>query len=141
SQSCKAECPGVPHRYCLRHIVANINTAQGRHLSSTEEGLAFKLARSDSHETFARHMEKLRALNPDAADFLLTIPFEHWVTYAFPRSTFGNVTSNMSESASQWLGTELRSSDAVMLHFRYMLHLLKNINERRYSAYHKLHMF
>ncbi|ETV69095.1 hypothetical protein H257_15065 [Aphanomyces astaci] len=104
----KARNPG----YCLRYIVANINTAQGRPLSSTEEGLAFKLARSDSHETFARHMEKLRALNPDAADYLLTIHVEHGVTYAFTRSTFVNVTSNMSEFANQWLGTELRSSDA-----------------------------
>ncbi|KAF0709420.1 hypothetical protein AaE_012890, partial [Aphanomyces astaci] len=88
---------------------------------------------SDSQETFSRLMEKMRALNPDVAAYLLDIPIKHWVTFAFPRPTYDNVTSNLSESANQWLGNELRSSDAVMLHFRYMHHLLKDINERRYK--------
>ncbi|KAF0708651.1 hypothetical protein AaE_013124, partial [Aphanomyces astaci] len=114
----------------MRHIVANINTSLGRHLSSPEEALVYTLARSDSHETFERNLEKLTLMNSVVAVYLSHIPLKNWVTYAFPRPTFGNVTSNMSESANQWLGTELRSSDAVMLHFRYMHHLLKNINER-----------
>ncbi|CAK4500596.1 unnamed protein product, partial [Aphanomyces euteiches] len=45
--------------------------------------------------------------------------------------TYGNVTSNLSESANHWLGKDLRSSDVVQLHFQYLLHLLRNIMERR----------
>ncbi|KAF0746749.1 hypothetical protein AaE_008001, partial [Aphanomyces astaci] len=129
-KACNDVCPDSPHRYCMRHIVANMNSSLGRHLSSVEESLVYKLPRSDSRESFTRHMDKLQSTNAVVATYLSHIPVKNWVTYAFPRPTFDNFTSNLSESANQWLGTELRSSDAVTLYFRYMYHLLKNINER-----------
>ncbi|ETV66281.1 hypothetical protein H257_17249 [Aphanomyces astaci] len=49
----------------MRHIVPNINTSLGRHLSSPEEALVYTLARSDSHETFERNLEKLTLMNSD----------------------------------------------------------------------------
>jgi len=130
----------------MRHIVANINAQGGLRLPDDQVAAVYKLARSDSVETFERLHKKLHSMNScmllvmyvlydnlfvDAAEYLRQIPLEHWVTFAFPRATFDNVTSNLAESANNWLGEEVRSSDAVTLHFLYMLHLLKNINKRR----------
>ena len=115
----------------MRHIVANIRAKKGYYLSPEEESLVYKLARSDCIESFDKTGKILGDSNPNALNYLLELPLMNWVSCAFPRPTFDNVTSNLSESANNWLGSELRSSDVVNLHFNFMRHLARNVNERR----------
>ncbi|RHY19525.1 hypothetical protein DYB28_013331 [Aphanomyces astaci] len=130
-KACQQMCPHIPHRFCMRHIVANIK-ASGTYLTPEHEGALYKLARSDSQDTYDLQYNRVLKVNPGAALYVDKIPKVNWVTFAFPRPTFDNVTSNLSEAANSWLGEDLRSSDIVTLHFKYLMHMLKNINARRF---------
>ncbi|KAH9145568.1 hypothetical protein AeRB84_010517, partial [Aphanomyces euteiches] len=132
-KACNDVVPNIPHRFCLRHVIANIRSTKGLSLSSSEEALVFRMANADSSDTFDRLAETLACTNPGAFNYLTanTLPRTSWVTYSISMPTYGYVTSNLSESANHWLGKDLRSSNVVQLHFQYLLHLLRNIMERR----------
>ncbi|KAF0702007.1 hypothetical protein AaE_016184, partial [Aphanomyces astaci] len=135
--ACNTVCPQSPHRFCMQHIVANIRSTKGLWLTQAEEGLAYRMARSDSSDTFELLGQKMSEVNPGALRYLTNennLQRANWVTYAFSKPTYNNVTSNLGESANKWLGVDLRSSNAVQLHFKYLLHLLVNLNARRENA-------
>ncbi|KAH9110154.1 hypothetical protein LEN26_013836 [Aphanomyces euteiches] len=116
--SCKTVLPYCAHRFCMRHIVANIRSTNGASSADHFEELATRLSKTN--------MGAYRYLTNGSS-----LPRECWVTYAFVCPTFGNVTSNLSESANNWIGEEVRSSDVVQHHFKYMMHMLENVNDRR----------
>ncbi|KAG9408304.1 hypothetical protein AC1031_021544 [Aphanomyces cochlioides] len=144
-QAGKSVLPDCHHRYCLHHIVANIKSTKGHWLTSAEEVIVYLMARADSADTFHRLAQRLLEKNADMQCFqhsyfdctgayrYLTddtrLPRGNWVTYAIPQATFDNVTSNMSESADKWLGSELRASDVMAMYFKFLLHL-ENVNAR-----------
>ncbi|KAH9180098.1 hypothetical protein AeNC1_017258, partial [Aphanomyces euteiches] len=133
-KACMNVCPELSHRFCLRHIVANIRSAKDMSLTPDEERLVYRLATRSCRESFDNVSHKLLSTNPKAFKFLMneeTLPRENWASYAFSSPTFGNVTSNLGESANQWLGKDLRSSNVLELHFLYLKHLVENIVDRR----------
>ncbi|KAH9123064.1 hypothetical protein AeMF1_005855, partial [Aphanomyces euteiches] len=132
-KACTNVYPDALHRYCLRHIVANIR-AKGTHVPPDHEAIIYKIARADSNDTYTSLMEQLNRINPGAAKYLCEIDPTHWVTYLFTMPTFDNLTSNLADSANNWLGDDMRSSDIVQMHFKYLLHMLKNVNNRRSAA-------
>ncbi|KAH9106485.1 hypothetical protein AeMF1_017903 [Aphanomyces euteiches] len=74
--SCKTVLPYCAHRFCMRHIVANIRSTNGASSADHFEELATRLSKTN-------------------------------------------------------MGEEVRSSDVVQLHFKYMMHMLENVNDRR----------
>lgn len=125
------------HRYCLRHIMDNINRKGGK-LSIDERRIICQLARSDCENDFKLFRSELAASNPVAVEYLDGIEAKHWVKYkfreAFGLPTFNEITSNLSEQVNNWLGTELRSAkplDAFYLYFRKLSELA---SEKRQDA-------
>ncbi|KAH9150434.1 hypothetical protein AeRB84_006709 [Aphanomyces euteiches] len=63
-KACKDICPNNPHRFCLRHIVANIRANKKMWLTAAEENIVYQVANASSRDSFARYAEKLRTRNP-----------------------------------------------------------------------------
>ncbi|KAH9150167.1 hypothetical protein LEN26_004105, partial [Aphanomyces euteiches] len=120
-KACKDVCPQLSHRFCLRHIVANIRSSKDMSLTPDEERLVYRLATRSSRDSFESVSQKLLSTNPKAFQYMMneeTLPRENWASYAISHPTFGNLTSNLGESANQWLGKDLRSSNVLELRWR-----------------------
>lgn len=67
------------------------------------------MARSDCENDFLLFRERLRKIKPAAVAYLNTIKTQNWVKFSFHNqfnsTTFGEITSNLSEQANKWLGT------------------------------------
>ncbi|RAW20844.1 hypothetical protein PC110_g22713, partial [Phytophthora cactorum] len=70
-------------------------------------------------------VSELAESKSDAAEYLDKIDEKYWVKLKFREAlnlpTYNEITSNLSEQANNWMGTELRSAkplDAISLYFR-----------------------
>ncbi|RAW23671.1 hypothetical protein PC110_g19901 [Phytophthora cactorum] len=129
--------PEAGHRFCLRHIMDSINRICSK-LSNEERGSICQLARSDCQNEYDLFRSELAESKPEAAEYLDKIDQKHWVKFkfreAFNLPTYNEITSNLSEQANNWMGTELRSAkplDAISLYFRKLSELT---SEKRQMA-------
>ena len=67
------------------------------------KGLVFEVAKAWTVEDFAAAIEKIKAINVAAGNFLENIDRTKWARALFPAQRLGHVTSNMSESMNKWL--------------------------------------
>jgi hypothetical protein len=142
--------PRSVHRFCLRHIIENISKL-GHALSPEEKGFVFRMARAESEHEFASELASLASTRAKAAEYLRSIDREHWVTYAIherqetaqlaatdaPRlnyATFDEVTSNLSETANNWIGNDCRSSKPLHAFEDYMIKVVRQFALRRREA-------
>lgn len=110
----------------------------GKHesvLTLSEQAIVFAIARSECEKDFVYYRNKLAETNPDAAKFRDGIKKEQWVTYAFQDAhaspTYGEVTSNLSEAANNWIGDTCRSSMPLHAFEQYMINIVVLFAERR----------
>lgn len=126
--------PESGHRFCVRHIIGNV-AKQLSALTVDEQGYVFAMARSDCEKDYDYFKKKLAETHAKAVSYLDGIPKEHWVTYAFNEKynapSFDEVTSNLSESANNWLGDDCRSAKPLHAFEEYMIKIASTFAERR----------
>ncbi|OWZ07243.1 hypothetical protein PHMEG_00020386 [Phytophthora megakarya] len=129
--------PKSGHRYCLCHIMNNINR-QGAKLSIDERRTICAMARSDCENDFKLFRSELAASKPAAAEYLDNIDGKHWIKYkfieAFGLPTFNEITSNLSEQANNWMGSELRSAKPLNGFSLYFQKLSELTSDKRQVA-------
>ena len=67
--------PLVHHRYCLRHLVSNVNTNFN---SVALKNLVWKAAIANQVRKFVNTMDCIKNVNPDAYDYLKEVAQEKW---------------------------------------------------------------
>lgn len=129
--------PSSCHRFCLRHIVGNIEKL-GFVLTTEETGFVYEAARSDCENDWELAISQLRETRAKAAEYLAKIDKKHWVKYAiqdeYGCATYGELTSNLSESANNWIGLECRSARPLEAFSIYFMKVVDQLSERRNNA-------
>ncbi|OWZ00373.1 hypothetical protein PHMEG_00028451 [Phytophthora megakarya] len=122
--------PGRGHRFCVRHIMTNTESTTSK-LSPLEQSWIFKMARSECENDFKFYRSKLADTRSKAGEYLDV----HGVTYVFNETynqpSYDEVTSNMSESANNWLGNDCRSSYPLHAFERYFVKVVETFAARR----------
>ena len=67
--------PLVHHRYCLRHLVSNVNTNFN---SAALKNLVWKAATANQVRKFENTMDCIKNVNPDAYDYLKEVADQKW---------------------------------------------------------------
>ncbi|KAE8967337.1 hypothetical protein PR001_g28134 [Phytophthora rubi] len=129
--------PQAGHRFCLRHLMDNAQRS-GAKLTIEDRRLICQLARSDCENDYKLYFSELSASNRKAADYTSGVDQNHWVKYkyreAFGLPTFDEITSNLSEQANNWLGTDLRSAKPLDAFNMFFMKLSELTSERRQTA-------
>lgn len=110
----------------------------GAKLTNEDRRLTCQLARSDCENDYKLFFTELAASNPKAAEYMDNVDHKHWVKYkfreAFGLPTFNEITSNLSEQANNWLGTELRSAKPLDAFNMYFMKLSELTSDKRQMA-------
>ena len=86
--------PLVHHRYCLRHLVSNVNT----NLNSVAlKNLVWKAATANQVRKFENTMDCIKNVNPDAYDYLKEVADQKWTFVHDHGHRYGAMTTNLSE--------------------------------------------
>lgn len=129
--------PKAGHRFCLRHIMDNISRSKTS-LTSAERGIICAMARSDCENDFNLFRKQLGATKEAAVVYLNDIDPRHWVKYQFQEEfklpTYGEITSNLSEQANNWIGNDMRSSKPLNAFNFYFLKLGELLSGKRQLA-------
>ena len=98
------------------HIEKNVNTKFKTKLG----GKIWAAAKALHVEEFNKIMEEISDLHEEASIYLSEIPSATWTLSKCPRSRFGHLTSNTSESLNSWLCDErlVEPFDAIILFVR-----------------------
>uniref|UniRef100_K3WPC3 MULE transposase domain-containing protein n=1 Tax=Globisporangium ultimum (strain ATCC 200006 / CBS 805.95 / DAOM BR144) TaxID=431595 RepID=K3WPC3_GLOUD len=129
--------PSTGHRFCLRHIMNNINRL-GCSLTVNERRLICSMARSDCESDLKFFTNEMKKKKADAVVYLESINLKRCVKYKFQEefkiATYDEITSNLSEQANNWMGTELRSVKPLHVFHLYFLKLSEILSEKRQVA-------
>ncbi|XP_010681440.2 uncharacterized protein LOC104896391 [Beta vulgaris subsp. vulgaris] len=104
--------PNVDTRYCCRHIWS--------HFKNKFPGIVYRehfwmAVRSSTRHHFNMHMEKIKAINVEAFNYLEKIPTCHWSRHAFSTSSkYDMLLNNCCESFNNVL-REVRSKPILQL--------------------------
>ena len=91
--------PDASHSFSAFHIQKNVKAL----FKTSLKGLVFEAAKAWTVEDFAAAIEKIKAMNVAAGNYLENIDPTKWARALFPAQRLGHVTSNMSESMNKWL--------------------------------------
>ena len=86
--------PLVHHRYCLRHLVSNVNTNFN---SVALRNLVWKAATANQVRKFENTMDCIKNVNPDAYDYLKEVVDQKWTLVHDHGHRYGAMTTNLSE--------------------------------------------
>ena len=86
--------PLVHHRYCLRHLVSNVNTNFN---SVALKNLVWKVATVNQVRKFENTMDCIKNVNPDAYDYLKEVADQKWTFVHDHGHQYGAMTTNLSE--------------------------------------------
>ncbi|XP_030958317.1 uncharacterized protein LOC115980177 [Quercus lobata] len=86
--------PLTHHRYCLRHLVSNVNTNFN---SVPLKNLVQKAATANQVRKFENTMDCIKNVNPDAYDYLKEVHQEKWTLVHDHGHRYGAMTMNLSE--------------------------------------------
>lgn len=95
--------------------------------------LFWKAAYADTQGCFEACVVNLYQLKPSAAEYVLSIPHEHWATYAMQNRRFGHCTSNLAEIANSVLRQIRELPLLEMLDFLYR-HQMEKFYKRKSDA-------
>ena len=86
--------PLVHHRYCLRHLVSNVNTNFN---SVVLKNLVWKAATTNQVRKFENTMDCIKNVNQDAYDYLQEVADQKWTLVHDHGHQYGAMTTNLSE--------------------------------------------
>nr|XP_023873083.1 uncharacterized protein LOC111985661 [Quercus suber] len=88
------QAPLAYHRYCIRHLVSNVNTNFN---SVVLKNLVWKAATVNQVRKFENTMDCIKNVNPDAYDYLNNVGFKKWTLAHDHGHRYGAMTTNLSE--------------------------------------------
>ena len=86
--------PLTHHRYCLHHLVSNVNTNFN---SVALKNLVWKAVTANQVRKFENTMDCIKNVNPDAYDYLKEVDKEKWTLVHDHGHRYGAMTTNLSE--------------------------------------------
>ena len=86
--------PLTHHRYCLRHLVSNVNTNFN---SVALKNLVWKVATANQVRKFENTMDCIKNFNPDAYNYLKEVDQEKWTLVHDHGHRYGAMTTNLSK--------------------------------------------
>ncbi|XP_030922939.1 uncharacterized protein LOC115949803 [Quercus lobata] len=86
--------PLTHHRYCLRHLVSNVNTNFN---SVPLKNLVWNAATANQVRKFENTMDCIKNVNPAAYDYLKEVNQEKWTLVHDHGHRYGAMTTNLSE--------------------------------------------
>ena len=86
--------PLVHHRYCLRHLVSNVNTNFN---SVALKNLVWKAATANQLRKFENTIDCIKNVNQDAYDYLQEVADQKWTLVHDHGHRYGAMTTNLSE--------------------------------------------
>ncbi|XP_070035757.1 uncharacterized protein [Nicotiana tomentosiformis] len=111
--------PYAYHRYCVRHLKANI---QKVHPNKDLHDLMWMAATEHQEHKFRRHMESIRQEDERAYGWLIRHELDKWTLHADGEKIWGILTTNVSESFNGLLksGRGLHVTTMVRMSFKLM---------------------
>lgn len=129
--------PRAGHRFCLRHIMNKI-TKTTVMLTNDDRRLICEMACSDCENDYKLYHAELLQTKAGAVAYLDKLDQRHWVKFQYQEvlnmPTYGEITSNLSEQANNWMGNEMRSSKPLDAFHMYFLKLGQLLSGKRQIA-------
>lgn len=120
--------PSATYSYCSKHRYDNLRVSYGEIVAQRFWGCAY--AKTES--AFDRVLAEIKELNGEAAEYILKLPRERWVSYAVKSARYGHITSNIQESQNTaWLSAH--DLPAVYT----MLSIWNNLGKKYYQRQRK----
>ena len=110
------EAPLTHHRYCLCHLVSNVNTNFN---SVALKNLVWKAAIANQVRKFENTMYCIKNVNLDAYDYLKAVPQEKWTLAHDHEHRYGAMTTNLSECFNGVLKGTRRLPITAMVKFTF----------------------
>ncbi|KAL5797667.1 hypothetical protein ACOSQ2_002487 [Xanthoceras sorbifolium] len=104
--------PGSSHRFCVRHIFANL---RAKHRGNTSADLLFMAAKSTNKAEFDNAMKEMKDADLNVYNYMTNIPVCHWSRHAFDGLVKSDhVTNNISKAFNSWID-KIRAKPALTL--------------------------